>query len=59
MHVCMFACCMYAFADGSRAPEALSLIGANCCGVDAPLLWNPVGILLPPFHPALQKQQVQ
>lgn len=55
----MFACCMYVFADGSRAPEALSLIGGNCCGVDAPLLWNPVGILLPPFHLALQKQQVQ
>lgn len=45
-------------ADGSGAPKAVSLPSTECCGVDAALLWHPAGLLLPPLHPALQKQQV-
>lgn len=46
------------FAEGSGAPKAVSLPGVECCGVDAALLWHPAVFLLPPLHPALQKQQV-
>ena len=52
VHVCVCTA-------GSGAPEALALPGAECCGVDAALLWHPAGLLLPPLHAALQKQQVQ
>ncbi len=45
-------------AGCSGAPTAVSLPGAQCCGVDAALRWHPAGFLLPPLHPALQKQQV-
>lgn len=56
-----FACacvCACVCADGSGAPKAAPLPGAECCGVDTAFLWHPAGFLLPPLHPALQKQQV-
>ena len=50
--------CVCVCAGSSGAPEAVSLSGVKCRGVDAALLWHPAGFLLPPLHPALQKQQV-
>lgn len=53
MCVCVCVC-----ADGSGAPQAVSLPSVECCGVDTAVLWHPAGSLLPLLHTALQKQQV-
>lgn len=47
---------MFVCVDDS--PKATTISCAQCCGVDTALLWHPVGVVLPPFHAALQKQQV-
>lgn len=49
---------VYVRAAGSGAPEAAPLPGAERRSVDAALLRHAPGFLLPPLHPALQKQQV-